>query len=124
MENTKVIAFADDLMVLTKGKSQIEIENYANIEIQKIATSARNNKITFNYQKSKLMVVIRRKPKIKCDLNIYLDNRELQQEDKIKYLGIIIHIEHVTAKCVKVLHALSKSAKINWGLGFNVLKII
>jgi hypothetical protein len=29
-----VIAYADDLMILTKGKTQVEVENYANIETQ------------------------------------------------------------------------------------------
>ena len=33
-KNTKVIAYADDLMILTKGKAQVEVENYANIETQ------------------------------------------------------------------------------------------
>ena len=54
------------------------------------------------------------------------------QTGNIKYLGVIIdkrfnfkaHIEHVTAKCRKLLFALSKSAKINWGLRSDVLKII
>jgi hypothetical protein len=35
-KNTKVIAYADDLMILTKGKSQVEVENYANIETQRL----------------------------------------------------------------------------------------
>jgi hypothetical protein len=39
-----VIAYADDLMILTKGKPQVEAENYVNIETQKVATWAGNNK--------------------------------------------------------------------------------
>jgi hypothetical protein len=57
-------------MILTKGKTQVEVENYANIESQKVAAWARNNKIIFNDQKSKLMVITRRKPKIKWDFKI------------------------------------------------------
>ena len=37
-KNTKVIACADDLIILTKGKTQVEVENYANIETQNVAT--------------------------------------------------------------------------------------
>jgi hypothetical protein len=33
---TKVIAFADDLIVLTRGTSKIEPENYANQDLKKI----------------------------------------------------------------------------------------
>jgi hypothetical protein len=34
-KNTKVIAYADNLMILTKGKIKVKVENYANIEIQR-----------------------------------------------------------------------------------------
>jgi hypothetical protein len=119
-------------MILTKGKTQVEVENCANIETQKVAMWARYNKIIFNDQKSKLMLLTRRKPKIKWDFRIYLNNKKLQQEDTIKYLGIIIdkrfnfndHIEYITGKCIKLIHTLSKSAKINWGLRHDVLRII
>jgi hypothetical protein len=127
-----VIAYTDDLMIITKGKTQVEVETYANIETQKVATWARDNKIIFNDQKSKLMILTKRKPKIKRDFKIYLNNKKLQEEDTIKYLGIIIdrrfsfneHIEYITGKCIKLIHALSKSAKINWGLRHDVLRII
>jgi hypothetical protein len=49
-------------MVLFKGKTQ-EVENYANIETQKLAKRATNNKITFNDQKSKIMVITRKNPR-------------------------------------------------------------
>jgi len=50
-KNTKVIAYADDLMIIVKGTTQEEAENYANIETQMAAKWARNNKINFNDQK-------------------------------------------------------------------------
>ena len=34
---TKIIAFADDLIILTRGKSVSEVENTANIELTKIS---------------------------------------------------------------------------------------
>jgi len=131
-KNTKVTTYADDLMILTKGKTQVEVKNYANIETKNVATWARGNKIIFNDQKSKLMILTRRKPKIKRDFKIYLNNKILQQEDTIKYLGIVTDrrfnfnedIEYVTGKCIKLIHALSKSAKINWGLRHDILRII
>jgi len=79
-KNTKVIAYADDLMILTKGKTQVEVENYANIETQKFATWARENNITFNDQKSKLMILTRRKYKVKRDFKIDFNNKKLQEK--------------------------------------------
>ena len=131
-KNTKIIAYADDLMILVKGSSQVEVENYANIETQKVATWARNNKTSFNDQKSKVLVITKKKPKNKRDIRIFLNNKKLQQTDTLKYLGITIdrrfnfnqHIENITGKCIKTVYSLSKSAKINWGLKHEVLRII
>jgi len=36
-KNTKVMAYADDLMIILKGTTQDKAENYANIETQKAA---------------------------------------------------------------------------------------
>jgi len=43
----KVIAFADDLIILTKGESIVETENYMNLEWRKISDWAQNNKLKF-----------------------------------------------------------------------------
>jgi hypothetical protein len=131
-KNTKVIAYADYLLILTKGKTQVEVENYANIETQKVTAWARNNKMIFNERKSKLMIITRRRHKIKRDYKIYLNNKQLRQENTLNYLGIIIdrrfnfnaHIEYTTGKRIKFTHALSKLAKVNWGLRHDVLRII
>jgi len=55
-------------MTLTKGKAQVEVEIYANIETQKVVTWARDNKIIFHDQESKLVLLTRRKPKMKGTL--------------------------------------------------------
>ena len=62
---TKVIPFADDLMILTKGESIVEAEKYMNLELRKISDWAQKNKLKFNENKSKLMLMSRRKRKEK-----------------------------------------------------------
>jgi hypothetical protein len=50
----------------------------------------------------------------------------------MKYLGIIIdnkfkfseHVKYAAEKCTKLIHSLSKSANISWGLKHGVLKTI
>ena len=115
---SKLIAYADYLLILAKGKTQEEVENYANIELSKITKWARENKMTLNKQKSKMMIITRRRPKNKREYKIYLNNTLMQQEETIKYLAIIIdkrfnfntHIDYTTGKCVKLIRALSKLA--------------
>ena len=73
-KSSKLIAYADDLLIPAKGKTQEEVENYASIELSKITTWARENKIIFKEQKSKMMMITRRRPKNKREYKIYLNN--------------------------------------------------
>jgi len=59
---TKVVTYAGDLLIATRGNSIRAVENYANAEMSKIDDWARRNKIKFN-DKSKVMLVTRRKRK-------------------------------------------------------------
>ena len=61
MTRTKVVAFADDLLLAIRGESVRAVENYANVELSKITLWSKNNKIIFNEEKSKAMLVSRRK---------------------------------------------------------------
>jgi len=45
---TKVIAFADDVIVLKRGACKMETENYANQDFKKIERWATDNNIEFN----------------------------------------------------------------------------
>jgi hypothetical protein len=57
---TRVIAFADDLLVLTRGKSALHTENYANQDLKKIENWARENKMHFNENKSNILLVTKK----------------------------------------------------------------
>jgi len=56
----------------------------------------------------------------------------MRQDETTKYLSKIIdkrlnfnaHIDYTTAKCIKLIHVLSMSAKVNWGLRHEVLRMI
>ena len=87
---TKSIAFANDLILETRGKSVIEAENIAHSELTKISAWATDNKIRFNERKSNIMLLSRRKRKERKDLDIYLNFRPLTQVINLKYLGIIL----------------------------------
>jgi hypothetical protein len=43
--STKAVAFADDLLLAIKGETVSEAENIANIDLGKILTWAKNNKL-------------------------------------------------------------------------------
>ena len=55
------MAFADDLPIAVRAETVRKAENHANIEVRKISNWAKENKITFNERKSKVMMISRRK---------------------------------------------------------------
>jgi len=65
-------------------------------------------------------------------VEIYLNNKILEQVNKIRYLGIIFdskmtfrdHVNYVEEKCTKLIFTLLKSAKVIWGLNHKALKTI
>jgi hypothetical protein len=89
-KRTKAIAYADDLLIAVKAETVREAKNYVNIEISKITKWAKDNKITFNEQKSKAMVVTRKKRRENKEVLIHLNNKPLEQVNNINYLGIIL----------------------------------
>ena len=52
--HTKAVAFADDLVIMTKAESILEAESIMNAELSKISTWARENRLQFNEQIHKL----------------------------------------------------------------------
>jgi hypothetical protein len=58
--------------------------------MSKITAWSKRNKVGFNEEESKVMLISRRKQKEVKDINIYLNNKPLEQVTTLKYLGIII----------------------------------
>ena len=131
MDRTKVVAYADDLILATRGDSVRAVENYTNVEFSKINGWAKTNKIKFNDTKSKVLLLSRRKRKENKNITVYLNNKPLEQVTQVKYLGIIMdhkfrfneHITYAAEKCAKLMHSLSKAAKLTWGLNMKRLQL-
>jgi len=112
--HTKVIAFADDLAVLTKGKTPSEAEALANSDLAKIEKWAKD-KMQFNESKSKAMLINRKRNTE--SINIYI-NRRLEIVKEMKYLGIYFdsrltfntHIKYLAENSTKLIQMLERSA--------------
>ena len=132
MTRTKVVAFADDVILAIRGESVRAVENYSNTELSKITLWSKNNKIIFNERKSKVMLVSRRKRREHRNITVYLNNKPLEQVTRMKYLGIILyhkfrfqeHINYAAETCAKLIYNLSKMAKLIWGIKHAVIASI
>jgi hypothetical protein len=115
-----------------RGDTIRAAENYANVELSKIDEWSKRNKITFNDKKSKVMLVTRRKRREDKDIKIYLHFKPLEQVTQMKYLGIILdhkfrfqeHIKYAAERCTKLIHNLSRAAKLSLGIKNEVIATI
>ena len=68
-----------------KTESICEAENINNMEMYKVLTWAKNNKLNFNELKSKVMVISRgneKKRKEKKEISVYMNNKTLEHVQK------------------------------------------
>jgi hypothetical protein len=61
MRQTKTIAFADDLILAIRGETVSEVESFSNLEMSKITAWSKSYKVCFNEDKSKVMLISKRK---------------------------------------------------------------
>jgi hypothetical protein len=85
-------AFADDLVILSKGESVAESENYMKLEMRKVMERAQNEQIKFNENKSKIMLMPRRRRRERNEIEIHVSNKPLTQINSIKSLVLYLII--------------------------------
>jgi hypothetical protein len=131
-QRTRVIAFADYLLALTRGKCTLDAESYVNQDLQKTENWAKENKMHFNENNSEVLLVTTKTSGDNRTLNIYLNNKRLEQVSELKYLEIYFdsrfsfdrHVDYITGKCTSITNMLAKSAELKWGMRHQVLKVI
>jgi hypothetical protein len=66
----KAVAFADDVIHVVRFEILSEEKKFSNLELSKISAISKRNEISFNEQKSKIILISRRKRKELKDINI------------------------------------------------------
>jgi hypothetical protein len=110
----------------------LDAGNCANQDLKKIENWARENKMQFNENKSKVLLVTTKTSTDNRTLNIYLNNKHLEQVYELNYLGIYFdrrlsfdrHIDYIAGKSTPIINMLAKSPKLKWGMGHRALKVI
>ena len=86
----------------------------------------------FNENNSNFLLVTKKTSRDSRILNIFLNNKSLEQVSEVKYLGIYFdnsfsfdrHVDYITGKCTPIINMSARSAKLKWGLGHRALKVI
>jgi len=86
------------------------------LALTKVQKWAQNNRLVFNEDKSKVMLMTGRKRKEKKGIEVYNNNKKLNQVNQIRYLGILFdnkltfheHINYIEEKCTKLIFTLAR----------------
>jgi len=78
--------------------------------MSKIAAWSRSNEINFNEDKSTFMIISRRKRNENKEINVYLNNKPLQQVSTMMCLGSVIDDKFKFSK--HITYAAKRSSKL------------
>ena len=106
--------FADDTCLIFSATTLDELQIIINQEIKKIDLWMSSNKLSLNYKKTKYMLIHRKNDR--SHLNLYINNKKIEQTRSIKYLGVKIdenlnwreHIKYVETKISQACGAIYK----------------
>ena len=115
---TMPIFFADDSNLFLNGKNLDEIELKLNNELGQVVKWLKINKLTLNVKKTQCMVFTLRKDN--RNVNIKIENQNIEQVCKAKFLGIIIdeqlnwkeHTLYISNKISKAIGVIVKARSL------------
>ena len=124
--NCELVAFADDLLLMSWASDLPALEEQTNTAIKLIADWGQGVKLSFNETKTKVMVI--HSKRATQDLHLSMNGSRLELVDSFRYLGIIIdnklkwklHLKHVQSKAMKLSTWLTRLARNTWGLNSDV----
>lgn len=134
VRNIRIVAFADDVVVIVIGNSRREIEARGQEAIDLANNWCKFYKMELSAKKTEMMLL---KGKMSATRNplIGLDEKRIGRVEKFKYLGVTLeagerglrageHVENICDKSRAMFSALKRVAKREWGLGYKALRII
>ena len=106
--------YADDTMLVAQKTNLSALENEVNVELKKVSSWLRSNKLTLNMKKTKFMIITKKRisnPHIAIKIN----EKQLEKCSSYKYLGVVFdkdlnwgpHIEYICSKISKACGCLS-----------------
>jgi hypothetical protein len=119
-DGCEVVAYADDTVVLVRGNTRKQIEEYAAASMVLVEKWAEINKLTLSREKSEYVVFrsgLARNPAIK------MNGIQIKRSPHFKYLGLYLdekltflaHANYMAIKVKKVFHAVRRYVKTMFG---------
>lgn len=129
--DAEYIAYADDLAMIIKGSSRVELERYSE-KILKILTNwCDEYKLKVSLSKTTAMMLKGRLNKDRLP-NIKINNEKIKFKTCVKYLGMIVdeklsfveQAKYLRNKILKLTMALRRVTRETWGLKSHIINIM
>ena len=112
------LLFADDTNLFYKNPDKSILEDQINNELKHVSTWLKVNKLSLNVSKTHY-IVFTRKLKSATSLNIGIDDKNINEVNKTKFLGVIIdkkltwkeHISYISSKISRGIGMIIKAKK-------------
>ena len=129
-QSVKIFGFADDCFVATAGPVPEELLSLAQLAVDKIVNWGRQKSLTFNPEKSEVMLFKRRDMSVHDLPNIIIDGMAVPYKDSATYLGIRVdkelsfkeHIDNKITKSKRLMHKVQSVVGFTWGPRPDVLR--
>ena len=107
--------FADDTYLSLHNRSPIILEQEVNIQLERVNSWLRENRLTLNTEKSTYLILSNRLKSV-YNITVRIENKILKESSEAKYLGITIdnklsfipHIKNIKKKLSSTCWALSR----------------
>ena len=116
LKNCVVSLYADDTCIYYASNTVQDIENYLNQDLRNISDWLSCNRLALNTKKCETMLIGSKKRIRGKNVDVFIDNKKLNQVTVCKYLGVYLdnsldwdkHVKHLCKSTVKNLYLLKR----------------
>lgn len=128
---TEAIAYADDLAIIVKGNSRVELEVHSSEMLSVFSLWCVKHKLNISVNKTTALILKGKLSRDRLPI-LKINNDKIKFSNKVKYLGIILddklnfvdHAKYLRSKVLNFVMTLRRVTRETWGLRSHIIDIL